>query len=194
MNFSKPKILTAIWFFALFLNVFSVALFAEPPNIPADKVYCPLTKRLQPVKVSNKEVPQNPQNPLGEICADEKEKKLFADELFRQNLLKINALDEDKFENLVFDYFQKGSAAFADFSQSPDSPHKNSVKNLSVSIAFSKTDETRFVWKTSAEKKSFAQNSRPPNSLTISLFEPQTFIKLEKISRRISPRAPPFSL
>ena len=191
MKFRKPKILTAIWFFALFLNVFSIALFAEPPNSSADEVYCPLTKKLQPVKASKNETRQNP---LENICAVEKDKKLFADELFRQNPLKTNALDEDKFENLVFDYFQKGSAAFADLPHSPDSPHKNSVKNLAVSVGFSKTDETRFVWKTIAEKFSYAQNPRPPNALKTNLFEPQTFIKLEKISRRISPRAPPFSL
>jgi hypothetical protein len=188
VKFRKPKNLTAVWLFALFLNAFSIALFAETPRPPAETVYCPLTKKLQPVKSQKKEVWQNP---LENICADESEKKSFSDEFFGQNLLKTNSLDEKQFENLAFDFFQKGNAAFANLPQSPDFPHKNSVKSFSTVAVFTETDKTQLVWKLQTEKIDFAQNPRPPNSVATNLFEPQTSRRLEKISRRIAPRAPP---
>jgi hypothetical protein len=191
VKFRAKKNLLAIWLFALFLSAFSIALFAETPRNSVETVYCPLTKKLQPVKAQKKE---DWQNPLENICADEKEKKSFADELFRQNLLKTASLDEKQFENLVFDFFQKGKAAFAGLPQFPDSPQKNSVKTFSAVIGFGKTDETQFVWKSNTDDFSFASNPRPPNCVSANLFKAQTSRKLEKISHRIAPRAPPFSL
>lgn len=190
MKFRTTKIFTAIWFFALFLNVFSIALFAASPNNSAETVYCPLTKKLQPVKAPKKEPSQNP---LEEVCAADKNKKSFVNEIFGKNLLRANFLDKKQFENLVFDFFQKGKSAFANLPQFPDSPRKDSVKPSSTVIGFGKNDETRFVWKTQIENFNFAQNPRPPNAISTHLFESQNFRKLELISRRISPRAPPFS-
>ena len=82
MNFRAAKNLTAIWLFALFLNAFSTALFADSPRRLAETVYCPLTKKLQPVKPQKKELRKNP---LEEVCADEKDKKTLARELFGKN-------------------------------------------------------------------------------------------------------------
>jgi hypothetical protein len=191
VKFCKPKIFTAIWFFALFLNALSAALLAAPPSNPAETVYCPLTRKLQPVKATKKEVRQNP---LAEICADERDKKSFADELFRQNRLKTNFADEKHFEDLVFDFFQKGKSAFAGLPQFPDSPQKDSVKVSYVALSFGKISETKVVWKSPTENLSFAQNPRPPNPVSANFFESQNSPSLEIISRRIAPRAPPVSL
>lgn len=192
MKFFRVKDLAAIWLFALLINAFSVAIFAEAPkNSVAGLVYCPLTKKFQPVKAEKKEIRQNP---LEEICADERDKKTFSDELYSTNFLYKPRLDVKQFENLVFDFFQKGKSAFAGIPQFPRFPHKDSIKASAAVIVFSKTNETEFVWKSNTEGFSFAQNSRPPNAILANLFEPQNFRKLEKISRRIAPRAPPFSL
>jgi hypothetical protein len=191
VKFCRTKFLTTIWFFALLLNVFPVANFAANSGNQAETVYCPLTKKLQPVKAAKKEVWQNP---LGNICAVEAEKKSFADELFGNNLLKANSLNQDKFENLVFDFFQKGKAAFAGLPQFPDLPHKNSVKTSFVVIVSSKTNEAQLVWKIQTADFSFSQNPRPPNEISANLFESQVFFELKKVSRQIAPRAPPFSL
>ena len=191
MKFRGTKNLTAVWLFALFLNAFSTALFADSPPRSPDTVYCPLTKKLQPVKAQKKELRQNP---LEEVCADEKDKKSLARELFGKNLLRINALDEKQFENLVFDFFQKGQAAFTKLPQFPDSPRRNLLTTFSAVVGFSKTTETSFVWKSQAENFNFASNPRPPDAVTVNLFESRNFHALEKISQQISPRAPPFSL
>jgi hypothetical protein len=191
VTFRKPKIFIVIWFFALFLNGFSIALFAETPRRTAETVYCPLTKKLQPVKAQKKETWRNP---LENICADESEKKSFSDEFFRQNLLKTNSLDEKHFENLAFDFFQKGNAVFANLPQFPDLPHKNSVKIFFVAAVFGKANETQLIGNLQSADFSFAQNPRPPNVVSANRFKSQIFSELEKISRQISPRAPPFSL
>lgn len=191
MKFRGTKNLTAVWLFVLFLNAFSTALFADSPRRPAETVYCPLTKKLQPVKAQKKELRKNP---LEEVCADEKDKKSLAGELFGRNLPRTNFLDEKQFENVVFDFFQKGRAAFANLPQFPDSPRKHSIKTFSAAIGFSKTDEMRFVRTLQAENFNFASNPRPPNAAPVNLFESQNFHASEIISRQISPRAPPFSL
>ena len=191
MKFCRIKFLTAIWLFALFLNAFSIAIFAEAPKKLAEMVYCPLTKKLQPVKAVKKETRKNP---LGEICADGRDKKSFSDELFSASGLKMAALGEKQFENLVFDFFQKGKSAFAGVPQFPDLPHKNSIKPFSAVVAFGQTDEKQFIWKSRAERFSFALIPRPPNTVAANFFEPQNFRELNKISRQITPRAPPFSL
>jgi hypothetical protein len=190
VKFRRAKNLVAVWLFALFLNAFSIAVVAEIPDRPAELVYCPLTKRLQPVKARKKEVWKNP---LENICADESEKNLLAAEIFGTHLLKTNFLDEEKFEGLVFDFFRKGAAALAQLPKSPGFPQKNSVKTFSIAFGFSQTDEIRFIWKLSAENFSFAQNGRPPNPVSVKLFEFQnSSAESKKLPRRSAPRAPPF--
>jgi len=189
VKFCTTKIFTVIWFFALFLNVFSITLFAVSPNTSAEMVYCPLTKKLQPVKAPKKEFSQNP---LEEVCAPEKNKKSFVDEVFGKNLLRVNLLDKKQFENLVFDFFQKGESAFANLPQFPDLPHKYSVKAFSTVIGFGKNDETRFVWKEQTENFNFAQHPRPPDFAPKGDFSVQIARELKNISRNINPRSPPF--
>lgn len=191
MKFRAAKNLTAVWLFALFLNAFSTALFADSSRRSAETVYCPLTKKLQLVKARKKELRKNP---LEEVCADEKDKNSFANELFGKNLLRANLLDAKQFENLVFDFFQKGNFAFANLPRFPNAPRKNSVKTFSAVIGFGKTDDTRFVWKSQPENFNFAANPRPPTFVPANLFESRNFHALEIISRKISPRAPPFLL
>jgi hypothetical protein len=192
VKFRAAKNLTAVWLFALFLNAFSTALFADSsPRNSAETVYCPLTKKLQPIKAQKKELRKNP---LEEVCADEKDKKSLTNELFGKNLLRTNFLDEKQFETIVFDFFQKGKLAFANLPQFPDFPSKTSVKTVFAAVGLGKTNETSFVWKSQPENFNFAANPRPPNAAPVNLFESQNFHALEEISRQISPRAPPFSL
>jgi hypothetical protein len=191
VKFFRTKNLIAVWLFALILNAFSVAVFSETPKAAVETVYCPLTKKLQPVKAPKK---QSRQNPLTEICAADADKASFTDELFSQNLLKTSRLDEKQFENLVFDFFQKGKAAFANLPSTPDSPRKNSIKTAAAVLNSANERETQIVWKNGTEEFSLIQNPRPPNSSTPIGFEPQNFSELEKLSRSIAPRAPPVSL
>jgi hypothetical protein len=191
VKFCTTKNLAAFWLFALFLNAFSIALSAEMPKGAAEKVFCPLTKKFQPVRAPKKDFYKNP---LENICADERDKKSFSDELSGKNALKANFLDEERFENLVFDFFKIGKAAFANLPDFPDFPRQNLIKAFSLTAGFNKTEETRILSKPNAEDFSFAQNPRPPNAVSAKFYKPQNARKLEKISRRIAPRAPPFSI
>jgi len=178
-----------VWLVALFLNAFSLGLCAAVPKASTETVYCPLTKKLQPVKAARPS-----KNPLKNICTAENEKTSFFNGLLGANLAKTNFLDEKQFETLVFDFFQKGKAAFSNLPPLPEAPRKNSVKAFSAIAGFGKNHETEFVWKLHAEDFSFAFKSRPPNRFSADLFSPSNFRPLEKISRRIAPRAPPFSM
>lgn len=181
-----------LWLFALFLNAFSFGSFAAVSESSAELVYCPLTKRLQPVKAPQRQIHKNP---LDEICADNRTKNSFLNEIFSsKNLPSANHLNDREFENLVFDFSRTGKAAFKNLPLPADFPHQNLVKNFSAVAGFSKTDELKFVWKLSASDFSFAENPRPPTKVSTNFFNPQTFRELEKISRRRVPRAPPFSL
>jgi len=191
VNSRTIKNSAAIVFFALVCNAFSVAIFAEKTENSAAFVYCPLTKKLQPVKAAQKETKKNP---LTEICADEKYKKSFADEIFGANLAKTNSLDEKQFENLAFDFFQKGKASFKGLPAFPDAPRKNSAKSAAAFFISGRNETVKFAASLKNENFSYAQNPRPPNRFSADSSEPQTFPELEKISRRIAPRAPPFSV
>jgi hypothetical protein len=191
VKFCTTKNLTAFWLFALFFNAFSAALFAETPKRAAETVFCPLTKKFQPVKAPK---PDFYKNPLANICADEKDKKSFSDEISGVNALKTRFLDEKQFESLVFEYFKIGKTAFANLPDFPDFPHRNLIKTSFLVNGFNKTNETRVLLKLKAEDFSFAQNPRPPNTVSVKFSARQKIRKQEKISRRIAPRAPPFSL
>lgn len=183
------KFAIAVWFFALLLNAFSTPAFAATLKSSPATVYCPLTKKLQPVKI-----PQARPNPLGEICANEKDKQLFTNEFFGVNRSKINFLSETQFENLVFDFFRKGESAFAGLPSLPDSPHQKSIVKSFLIYAFGKINEYHFAFKTNDANFSFAQNPRPPNSRNSAKLDFQIARELRKISRRINPRSPPFSI
>lgn len=178
-------------FFVLIFNAFSIAIFAEKTQNFSAFVYCPLTKKLQPVKASQKETKKNP---LAEICADESYKKHFTDEIFGANLVKTNSLDENRFENLAFDFFQKGKAAFKGLPSFPDAPRKNSAKSAYDFFTSCRNEKVKFAPSLKGEKFSFAQNPRPPNFSFTADFQSKKLLKSEEISRRIAPRAPPFFL
>ncbi len=152
-------------------------------------VYCPLTKKLQPVKPS-KEIFRK--NPFDEICASDDAKLLFSLEISAQTNFKFMSPDAQNFENLIFDYFQKGKSVFDNVPNLPNFPNKNLTKNFSSFAGFGSNYQKQFVWKLSGENFSFAQNPRPPNEIKTVSFGILLTYNLDKISRKIAPRAPPF--
>ena len=128
------------------------------------------------------------------ISSLKKDKKSFSDEISGVNALKTRFLDEKQFENLAFKYFKIGKTAFANLPDFPDFPPRNLIKVSFLTNGFNKTDETRLSFQRNAEDFSFAQNPRPPNAVSAIFPERRNARQLEKISRRIAPRAPPFSL
>ncbi|MBS1793222.1 MAG: hypothetical protein JSS81_05180 [Acidobacteria bacterium] len=193
MNFRTFKNTAAVWLFALLLNAFSFAVSAETPKAAADEmVFCPLTKKLQPVKATGLKTRRDP---FAEICAGEQDQKAFWNELSGAgNALKSAALSEKQFEALVFDFLQKGKAAFANLPPAPGSPEKNAVRTSTAFAAPGNQRETPFVRETAADNFSFAQRPRPPDAVSAVLFEAPLFPKSNIVSRRLAPRAPPFSI
>lgn len=179
-----------LWLLALLLNAFPFGLSAAAPKAPAELVYCPLTKRLQPVKAPPKNFRKNS---LDDICAGKDTKNSFLNEIFSsRNLAAVNHLNDQEFEDLVLAFSRIGKAAFQNLPPPPDLPRQSALKASFAVAGFSRTGESKCIWKPNAASFSFAENPRPPTPAAASYFEPRNRRELETASRPGAPRAPPF--
>ena len=151
-------------------------------------VYCPLTKKLQPVNPPPESVA--PTYTLNEICAADSEKRRLEAAVFENFKLKFTNLSLNNFEDLAFDFWQKGKSVFENLPNIPNAPEKFAVKNSFSPIGFGGNLDFKIVWKTS-EKFAFQIQPRPPSTINLSEFNAGFSLKLASISRRIAPRAPP---
>ncbi len=154
-------------------------------------VYCPLTKKLQPVNLP-KEILKK--NSLDAFCASNDQKNRFSLEISKEINSGIFSLNEKQLENIVFDYFQNGKSAFGNLPKMPEFPHKNLAKNFNFAVNAGNNKENQFIWKLQSENFSFAQNPRPPDFAPKSVFSFQIIRNLDGISRNINPRSPPANL
>lgn len=186
----KINFVAVILLLAISSGAFSFAFFAPEKSSTAEMVYCPLTLRLQPINPP-REISIG--DSLNEICANESQKDRFASAILRSAKVEVSKLNQLTFENLVFDFWQKGKSAFDNLPNLPNLPEtflaKNSFSTLTVGNQF----ENQFVWKTT-EKFAFQLKPRPPTTRNSFVFEFQNVTKLDQISRQIAPRAPPFSI
>ncbi len=176
---------------AIFSGAFSLAFFKSENEISAEAVYCPLTKKLQPVNPP-KEISRK--NPLDAFCASGGQKDRFSLEISKEIHSDLSSLNEKQFEKLVFDYFQNGKTAFENLPKLPEFPHKNLAKNLNSAAGVGNKKENQFIWKIQTENFSFAQNPRPPDFAPKAVFSIRISRNLDGISRNINPRSPPANL
>ncbi len=80
----------------MLLNVFPVSVWPAGNVESADYVYCPLSKKLQPVKA-----PASAGNPLTEICATDAEKVSLVEKVVSQGDLRILNANAAEFEALA---------------------------------------------------------------------------------------------
>lgn len=177
---------------AILSGAFSFALFKSNAR-PARMVYCPLTKKLQPVNLPPASVFSAAYS-LNQICAADSEKTRLALAISENAKLKFTNSDQIDFENLAFDFWQKGKTAFDSTPpMPPSSPEKCAVKNSFSATNFGGDLAFKIVWKTS-EKFAFQAQPRPPTTLDFPAYNFETARKLSRISRRLAPRAPPVLL
>ncbi len=128
---------------------------------------------------------------LNEICAADAEKARLAAAIGENLKLKFTNLTADNFENLAFDFWQKGKAAFDVLPNAPNAPEKAAVRNSFSPTTSGGSFSFKIVWK-ATEKFAFQTQPRPPTIAGFSDFNFKFLTKLDQISRRIAPRAPPF--
>lgn len=169
---------------AVFSGAVSSAFYKSEKDNSEKFVYCPLTKKLQPVNPPKK-------NLLNPICASDDQKDRFALEIFKEINSGFTSLNEKQFEKIVFDYFQNGKSAFGSLPKTPEFPHKNLAKNFDFGANAGNKKKQQFVPKIQNENFSFARNPRPPDLFESVEFEIQIVRALEEISQNIKPRSPP---
>ena len=170
-------------FSATLSGVFSLAFTAPQQSGSAETVFCPLTKRFQPVHP-----PKN--NLLDDLCASAFEKETFSKAVIEQLTVELNNFNENSLEDLVFDYWQNGKAAFENLPFQPSHPEKTFAKNSFSNAGFANKFEHQIIRKT-VNKFSFQLHQRPPPIQNNSKFEFRKVSELKKISRNINPRSPP---
>lgn len=186
MKFGTRKDLAVIWLLALMLNVFSIAAWADEKEIPPGMVFCPLTKQLQPIKAKERRA-----NPLFDFCATDERKDEFAAGFLTSGQAQNGDLDRDQFENLVFDFFEKGHDVFLGLPFKAELPNRKAIENLNAFAPAGRTGEIQKNPATPVAEFSFSQNPRPPDAAPGTYRSPVAVIRLENVSRNINPRSPP---
>lgn len=170
----------------LCISFSSLPAFAHQSSKSSDLVFCPLQKTwvqkyIPPVKVKE---------PLGEICASDRQKDSFFFEMSERLPLLRFIQDSEQTEKLFFNYTEKGKRAFAGILPPENLPESQLAKLASTGKIAGNNYKTNFD-RDKSEAFVLAQRPRPPTIQNVASFETTTFRELKTISRRIQPRAPP---
>lgn len=170
----------------------SIPVSARQISEPSDSVYCPLQKTWVKKNNSASEALRLTKT-LDYICSSSGHKESFIYELSTGIFDRQISLTGEKLEKLFFKYIEQGKQAFVEIAPSGNLPGpqmaKNSAKEKSGSTNF-KVDFARY----SRETFGFEQLARPPTAPRTVKFDFQFLSELDKISRSINPRSPPFSI
>ena len=183
------KITALVLLFAFTASLFFAAFPFVKTEAETDKVYCPLTKKLQPVHPLKRSVQRKS---LDGFCATDDRKIQFEQALLEtQNLVSYGKIS---FETLAFDFFQKGKSAFKNLPNHPEFPRQNLAKSQYSIIGAGNFEKQTSLAEIKNPNLDFSQNPRPPTFQTAVKFDFQIAQDLEKISRNINPRSPPANL
>ena len=189
MKKSAGKFITLLSLFAFAASAFWLDFSHVKADISPEMVYCPLTKKLQPVHSPEKGIRESL---LNDICAADREKNEFA-RAFLENPIAVS-FAENQIENLAFDFFQSGKSAFKKLPNFPNAPDQYLAKTFTPIAGTGSFDGQISFLKTKTGHFDFFQKPRPPNFSASVKFDFQIVRVLEKISQNINPRSPPANL
>lgn len=183
---------TMLLLWALLIAVF-VPSFSSAQTIkaPEGMVYCPLSRKFQPIKPPEE---KKEFKPFNDICARRETKDFLVREILIKNPSRQVALDENKLDDLAFDFLTRGESALRELQSFPNLPSENLIKQISSSIVINNTYDYQFVWKRPAQYYSPALLARPPTAAINAIFTSGLVHQSDELSRRIAPRAPPVRL
>ena len=189
-NFSIKKRLGAgliLW--ALLLVAFPISFFpAEKGLAPAGMAYCPLSKKLQFIKPSERKMEPKP---FDYLCASTKTKDFLFNEIILKNPLRAFSLDAAGIEKLAFDVLTRGKTAPDKLPDQSPAPFEKIAKRLTPIVALKNRGEHKLFWKPPNFAFSPVLAARPPTA-EVSLFAPVNAARRSAgLARRSAPRAPP---
>ncbi len=174
---------------ALLTVVFAPALSsAENGKAPTGMVYCPLSRKFQP---TNPPEEKRKFKPFSTICASREIKDFLVQAIFIKNPFKRVSLDENKLDDLAFDFLAHGESALKELPNLPNIPSESLIKKIGSSLVINDNYNHQFVWKQPARYYSPALLARPPTAEITGIFENNLIHQSGELSRRIAPRAPP---
>lgn len=145
-------------------------------------VYCPLQKTWVQQNVPQPKIEDSLEN----ICASDKLKSQFSLQLSQKTLGF-----QPKTEKLFFNYLQKGDLAFAEINHHPNLPDSNLAQNHKTETVannlrqrIERSELIKFILQAAPRPPTFSKKNNE--------FESHPVQILEKISRNINPRSPPF--
>lgn len=149
-----------------------------------DLVYCPLQKTW--VK-RHEETQAARRNPLDEICMSDERKQELTIQISLKNAFAIN-------EQGIFATLREGVKVLDNYRETQNLPNQTLVQIRHSFSVLNSANDLRQTFTAKSEAFSFALNSRPPTFQKVTEFDFQTTKNLDRISRNINPRSPPFSI
>ena len=178
-------LLTAL---ALIVFIPAVSAFAGRQAAPAGMVFCPLSRKFQPLNP-----PKNRENnPFSDICAGKETKEfLFYAIVSKISLSNIFVDGENGFDNLAFDYLAHGESALKNLPNVPHFPSENLYKKIGSTAVGSSSEDDLTVRLQPLRFFIRSLAARPPTALLPNFYTPEIIHRSDEVSRRIAPRAPP---
>jgi hypothetical protein len=185
-----PKQVTAMFLlWALLIVVFAPTFsLAETNKAPTGMVYCPLSRRFQPI---NPPEEKKEFKPFGNICASNDTKDFLFREILIENPFRRISFDENKLDDLAFNFLAHGESALRELPNLPNLPSENLIKQIGSSLVINNTYDHQFVWKQPAQYYSPALLARPPTAAITAIFTSNLVHQSDELSRSVAPRAPP---
>lgn len=185
----RRQLTTTLLLWSFFLVVFPVSIFSTDKGAAQGLIYCPLSKRLQPINSRSlkKEV-----KPFDFMCGSAKTKDYLFQEIVLKNPWKVFTLDANGIEKLVFDVLGHGKTALEKLPGGPNAPSEKSLRQIGSAVSFNRSNDYKYVWKRSATDFSPGLAPRPPTAAANSaVFFPIDLTDRSAALSRRTPRAPP---
>ena len=161
---------------------------AQTIKAPTGMVYCPLSRKFQPI---NPPEEKKEFKPFKDICASRETKDFLVQEIFIKNPFRQISLDENKLDDLAFNFLTHGESALRELPNLPNLPSENLIRQIGSSLVINNTYDHQYVWKQAVQYYSPALFARPPTAAVTAIFTNDLVHQSDKLSRRIAPRAPP---
>lgn len=140
------RLLTALILWALLIAVLPLSFFsAVKEQTPFGMVYCPLSRKPQPIEPLET---KKRQKPFDALCASTKTKEYLYREIFLKTPWRVFTLDAKSVERLIFDYIAHGKTALDKLpGRVPPAPSENLIKQIASSTVAGNRSGHKFVWK-----------------------------------------------
>ena len=187
---SIPKQVTAMLLLWALLTVVFVPYISSAQTIkaPTGMVYCPLSRKFQPI---NPPEEKKEFKPFNDICASRETKDLLVREILVKNPFRQISFDDNKLDDLAFNFLAHGESALGELPNTPNLPSDNLIKQIGSSLATNNTYDHQIVWKQPVQYCSPALLARPPTAAVTAVFTNDLIHQSGELSRRLAPRAPP---